>query len=195
MKPARFLPLFGFLLGPLSLAISKAAQATPTASVAPRSGRLRWATLGLSLLTFVICEFVDGAPRLQRLHEPASTSHTGSSTAKNPKLSMQVADLARSIPQQTEYAPPGQNVPSPTEFSVEKLPKSLRDTIHAGRMKITKDGNVQLYIQIKEINQENLQQLEASELRYRSSASQNPIRPRDKYFQRFPRCRLFFRLP
>jgi hypothetical protein len=93
--------------------------------------------------------------------ERASTSPAGgeSRRSKNPKLSTQIADLRRAIPQQHGAISAGEKVLPPSGFSVDKLPKSLRDAVAAGQIHITKDAEVQVYIQVSKLTEQNLQQL------------------------------------
>lgn len=91
--------------------------------------------------------------------QPAVPNPSGSAspTHKHPKLSTQIADLARAVPQRTAPLAPGENF-SPG-FSIAKLPKSARDAIKAGHMKVSDTGEVQVYIELNEITSENLDQL------------------------------------
>jgi hypothetical protein len=72
----------------------------------------------------------------------------GQGHAENPKLSTELADLAQAVSQRTAPLTPGEKVGRPKGFSVEKLPKSLRDAVHAGAMRINEKGEVQVYIEV-----------------------------------------------
>lgn len=79
---------------------------------------------------------------------------------KHPKLSTQIADLARAVPQRTAPLSPGENVSAPG-FSIAKLPKSAHDSIKAGHTKVGDTGEVQVYIELNEMTPENLAQLQS----------------------------------
>jgi Subtilase family len=113
--------------------------------------RLLLAALGVALLTFVV------APAA--LTRPAPIKHPPN---KNPKLSTQLADLARAVPQRSTPLAPGEKVAPPKGFSVENLPKSVRDAVHAGMMRINKNAEVQAYLEVTKLTPDNLQQLRAA---------------------------------
>ncbi|MFQ5818168.1 MAG: hypothetical protein ACE5H2_09490, partial [Terriglobia bacterium] len=81
---------------------------------------------------------------------------------KHPKLSTPLADLVRAVPQQRGPIPPGQRIAPPPGFSVDALPKSARDAIRAGLMRINKNAEVQVYIHVLEVTDETLQQLQTT---------------------------------
>ncbi len=81
---------------------------------------------------------------------------------KHPKLSSHLADLSRAVPQQRGAIPQGQRITPPPGFSIDAMPKSVRDAVRAGIMRINKDGEVQVYILVSEVNDENLNQLRAA---------------------------------
>jgi hypothetical protein len=89
----------------------------------------------------------------------APTSPAQQQPTKHPKLSTPLVELARTVPQHTGPVAEGQRITAPLDFSVETLPKSLRDTVHTGRMHITGDGEVQVYIEVTEITDAALEQL------------------------------------
>lgn len=72
----------------------------------------------------------------------------GQGTARNPKLSRELAELADVVPQQKAPPPLGEKVMPMRGFSVEKLPKSVQDLIHAGLMQINNKAQVQVYIEM-----------------------------------------------
>jgi hypothetical protein len=80
---------------------------------------------------------------------------------KHPKLSTVLADLARAVPQQRGQLAAGERVAPPANFAIETLPKSVGDAVRAGRMRINKEAEVQVYISVAGITDENLQQLRA----------------------------------
>ncbi len=80
---------------------------------------------------------------------------------KHPKLSTHVADLRRAVPQRVQPPTPGEKIEAPLRFDVETLPKPIRDAVRAGQMRITKDAEVQVYIEVSEVTPANLKSLEA----------------------------------
>jgi len=78
---------------------------------------------------------------------------------KNPKLSTQLDELARAVPQRTAPLAPGERLAAPKGFAVQKLPKPIRDAIRAGMMRISSNAEVQVYIEVAKINASNLAQL------------------------------------
>jgi hypothetical protein len=81
------------------------------------------------------------------------------STMLGKKLSPQLADLAQAIPQRNAPLAEGEKVAPPNGFSIEKLPKSVQDTVHAGMMRINENAEVQVYIEMTEAWGSNLTQL------------------------------------
>ena len=81
---------------------------------------------------------------------------------KHPKLTTLLAQLARAVPQQRGAIPKGQRVAPPAGFSLEALPKSIRDAVRVRRMRINKGAGVQVYIVMAEITEENLEQLQSA---------------------------------
>lgn len=77
-----------------------------------------------------------------------SPAAIGQGPGTNPKLSTELADLAHFVPQRKAPLPPGEKVLPPEGFSVEKLPKSVQDAVHAGIMQITDKAEVQVYIEM-----------------------------------------------
>lgn len=73
----------------------------------------------------------------------AATSPAQQQPTKHPKLSTPLAELAQAVPQHTGAVAQGQQITAPPGFSVEGLPKSLRDAIRARQMHITKNAEVQ----------------------------------------------------
>jgi len=80
---------------------------------------------------------------------------------KHPKLSTPLAELARALPQQRGLIPKGQRTAPPTGFSLTTLPKSVRDAVRARMMRINNDAEVQVYILVVKVTEENLQELRA----------------------------------
>ncbi len=76
-----------------------------------------------------------------------SPAAIGQGPGTNPKLSTELADLAHFVPQRKAPLPPGEKVLPLEGFSVEKLPKSVQDAVHAGIMQINDKAEVQVYIE------------------------------------------------
>ena len=81
---------------------------------------------------------------------------------KHPKLTTLLARLVSAVPQQRGAIPKGQRVAPAAGFSVQALPKGIRDAVRAKRMRINKEAEVQVYIVVAEITEENLQQLQSA---------------------------------
>lgn len=78
---------------------------------------------------------------------------------KNPKLSTPLALLSKNVQQARVRPATPQEISAPQGFSKGNLPKSLRDAIHAGQLKITDKGEVQVYIEMNFITSRNLDEL------------------------------------
>ena len=78
---------------------------------------------------------------------------------KNPKLSTPLVLLSLSVKQESVRSAVAGAISPPAGFSTEALPKPLRDAIHAGQLRVTKNGGVQLYIEVNKITDANLKQL------------------------------------
>src|ERR1700747_2296542 len=73
-------------------------------------------------------------------------SGIGQKPQKNPKLSTPLVVLSKSVEQASVRPAVSGSVNPPAGFSSETLPKSLRDAIHARQMRVTNNGEVQVYI-------------------------------------------------
>ena len=78
---------------------------------------------------------------------------------KNPKLSTPLVLLSMNVKQATARPAIAEEVGPPVGFSKETLPKPLQDAIHAGQMRITEKGEVQVYIEVNAMTSENLDEL------------------------------------
>jgi Subtilase family len=76
--------------------------------------------------------------------------------AKNPKLSTPLADLARATAQQRGPIPKGQRIAPPAGFSIASMPKPVRDAVQTRMMRINNDAEVQVYILVTEVTDQNL---------------------------------------
>jgi len=92
-----------------------------------------------------------------RLAQTASTP--GTRPLKNPKLTTTVADLARATTQRRGPVAEGQGVAPPPGFSIAALPKSVRDAVQTRMMRINKNAEVQVYIEVSEVTDQNLNAL------------------------------------
>jgi hypothetical protein len=71
----------------------------------------------------------------------------GLARVKDPKLSSLLLPLAESVPQQQRPSTSGPK--SESRLSVENLPASIRDAISAGRMHVTQNGEILVYITVQ----------------------------------------------
>src|SRR3989442_14079080 len=112
--------------------------------------------VGLAIVIALCAAFVAYETQPRTISAAQSFAGAEGRTHKHPKLSTQVAHLKRAVPQNTQPPAPGERIASPPGFAVEKLPKSIRDAVHAGQMHITNDAEVQVYISVSEISERNL---------------------------------------
>jgi subtilase family protein len=78
---------------------------------------------------------------------------------KNPKLSTPLVLLSLSVKQDNARPAAAVPVSPPAGFSTEALPKPLRDAIHARQMRVTNNGEVQVYIEVSAIDSQSLSEL------------------------------------
>jgi Subtilase family len=97
--------------------------------------------------------------QLQPIRTIDTTTPIGHRPAKNPKLSTQLAGLARAVAQRTTPLAPGEQLTAPAGFSIASLPKSARDAISAGQMKVNDQAEVQVYISVSQLTEQKVQQL------------------------------------
>lgn len=86
-----------------------------------------------------------------------------SQTANSPgavKLAGPLADLAGAVPQERGAAAKLRQ--APRNFNIESMPKSARDAVTTRMMRINANGEVQVYVLVTEINDDNLKQLESA---------------------------------
>jgi hypothetical protein len=76
------------------------------------------------------------------------------------KLAGPLADLARTVPQERGAAAKLRQ--APRNFNIESMPKSARDAVTTRMMRINSSGEVQVYVLVTEINDDNLKQLESA---------------------------------
>src|SRR5438094_5130246 len=81
---------------------------------------------------------------------------------RNPKLTTLLDDLARAVPQQRGAIPLGERAALPPGFAVERLPKSVRDAARGRMLRINQNAEVQVYIHLAEVTDENLRELRAA---------------------------------
>ena len=117
-----------------------------------RYGRL-WLILGLCCFILLAISVATSGFRV------LGASQIGHKPHKNPKLSTPLVVLSLSVKQDSARPAVAGAVSPPAEFSTETLPKPLRDTIRAGQMHVTKDGEVQVYIEVSAATPQNLDEL------------------------------------
>lgn len=86
-------------------------------------------------------------------------SESGRKPQKNPKLSTPLVLLSLSVKQESSRPAAAGAISPPAGFSTETLPKPLRDAIRAGQMHVTKNGEVQVYIEVSAAAPQNLDEL------------------------------------
>ena len=92
---------------------------------------------------------------------PVSPRGEMNTRAANGKLTTVLADLAQSVPQQ--QAPTSlSGSPLAEGFSTASMPKSARDALQGREMRINSNGEVQVYILMNAVTDENLGQLKAN---------------------------------
>ncbi len=105
---------------------------------------------------------------------------------KNPKLSTQLVDLAKSVPQQTSLPSPQAQRTPPAGFSLTNLPKSARDAIAAGQMKVTDAGEVQVYVELNESSEAALSQLRSYGVTIQIVGRPKPDKAKGEVFSALP---------
>jgi hypothetical protein len=83
-----------------------------------------------------------------------------SGQAESAELSGVLADLARAVPQ--EQAVAGERAAAAGTLELESLPKSVQDAMHSRRLRINAESEVQVYVLLEEVTDENLQVLESA---------------------------------
>ena len=88
-----------------------------------------------------------------------NATELGTKPHKNPKLSTQLYLLSMNVKQETSRPAVPEAVTPPAGFSKPALPKPLQDAIHAGQMRITDKGEVQVYIEVDALTSQNFDEL------------------------------------
>lgn len=115
--------------------------------------RMSLTLLGVSSLMFLTMSF-------EANHFPVfGVTAFGHRPQKNPKLSTPLVLLSMNVKQETTRPAVAEAVRPPVGFTAETLPKPLRDAVHAGQMHITKNGEVQVYIEVNAMTPQNLDEL------------------------------------
>src|SRR5260370_28513664 len=78
---------------------------------------------------------------------------------KHPKLTTPIVHLARAVSQLATPLLQGEQLSAPPGFSIANLPKSARDAIEAGQMKVNDQAEVQVYISLSHLTEQNVQEL------------------------------------
>lgn len=81
--------------------------------------------------------------------------------AVSPKLTTLLADLVRSVSPAQGQAPAERAAPA-AGFSMESSPKSVRDAVHHRMLRINANSEVQVYILMDAVSDENLRQLQTN---------------------------------
>ena len=117
-----------------------------------RDGRL-WFIFGACCLILLAISVAPSGFRV------LGASGIGQKPQKNPKLSTPLVLLSQSAKQESARPAVAGAVKPPEGFSTETLPKSLRDAIHARQIKVTNNGEVQVYIELSSVAPQNLEGL------------------------------------
>jgi hypothetical protein len=80
-------------------------------------------------------------------------------TPKDPKLCSLLRDLRDEVPQGSQPLTQTQQMEPSRTFSVEKLSKPIVDAVKARQMRINQDAEVQVYIKLNNLSDENVQAL------------------------------------
>ena len=115
-------------------------------------GRLWFVCIACSFILLAVSVATSGF-RVQ------GASGIGQKPQKNPKLSTPLVVLSKSVEQASVRPAVAGSVKPPTGFSTETLPKPLRDAIRARQMRVTNNGEVQVYIELSSVAQQNLEEL------------------------------------
>ncbi len=126
--------------------------------------RMRLKSRASLTFVFVICFALPGWSAVQ-LADPADK--TEKKTTKECKLVGPLADLACAVPQDRTQVVAGQKISKeqlapPAGFSIQKLPKSVRDAVDAGTMRINDKGEVQVYIVVTDVSKQVLNELQTN---------------------------------
>ncbi|MHB8654279.1 MAG: S8 family serine peptidase [Terriglobia bacterium] len=92
---------------------------------------------------------------------PGNPRSEMNSPGANVKLTTVLAELARSVPQR-QGPTPLSSTPQAAGFSTSSMPKSARDALQGREMRINSNGEVQVYILMSAVTDENLSQLKAN---------------------------------
>jgi hypothetical protein len=114
--------------------------------------------LGMRLV-FISCFWCVLAVEVEATEWKQRDSAQTNTTSKDPKLSAPLSILLHAVPQRE--GPPRlteQSGPQPS-FSPDGLPKSITDRLQTRRMRITSKGEVQVYIELNDLSDENIQVL------------------------------------
>src|SRR6266700_4293622 len=83
-------------------------------------------------------------------------------SSQSPKLVSLLDDLARAVPQQRGAIPLGARVAPPPGFTIEALPKPVRDAARGRMLRINQNAEVQVYIHLAEVTDDNRRELRAA---------------------------------
>ena len=121
------------------------------------------------------------------LSAPAKSSDVGPQpSARDPKLCWLLRQLRDEVPQEARALPPGQAAEGALRFSVEKASKPIADAIRARQMRINANSEVQVYIELDEITDENLSALDALGIKVQIIGKPQPNRGHGEVLTRVP---------
>jgi len=115
-----------------------------------------------------------------------ASSEIGPKPQKNPKLSTPLVLLSLHVKQESVRPAQAEAIRPPAGFSKEALPKPLRDAIRAGQMRISKNGEVQVYIEISAIDPQNLAELRSFGVTIQTVGQPKPDKSQSEVLTKVP---------
>jgi subtilase family protein len=110
------------------------------------------------VLAFLVLPVPLGHVHLPKL----ATAAVDQAARQNPKLVTQLDDLARAVPQERGPVAEGGHVAPPAGFSIEGLPKAVRDAAGSRALRINENAEVEVYIRVAELTGDALRQLRST---------------------------------
>jgi hypothetical protein len=105
---------------------------------------------------------------------------------EDPKLCWLLRQLRDEVPQEAQTLPPEQVAEGARALSVEKVSKPIADAIRARQMRINSNGEVQVYIEVDAITDENLSALGNLGIRVQIIGKPRPNRGRGEVLTHIP---------
>ena len=90
------------------------------------------------------------------------------------------------VKQDTSRPAAAEAVKAPEGFSAETLPKPLQDAIHAGQMRVTENGEVQVYIELSAIDSQNLDEMRSYGVTLQIIGEPNPDKSNGEVLTKVP---------